>query len=189
MNDPGLRRKLLIDTMTELESRGMGCMGCEGTCCTYQSNSMMVTPLEALELLSYLKKSGSLDEDLKAKCSETVSRYRLDHESGNGRRSFVRKTYTCPFFGFKELGCPLPREVKPYGCLAFNAHHETIKASDHCYSDLEIQKQREAEFAWEDELNLKLKEKYQIFWNKSPLPTALLDLWEREINDEDLSRR
>lgn len=189
MNGPGARRKLLIDTMTELEAQGKGCMGCEGTCCTYQSNSMMVTPLEALELLSFLKKTGALSEELKAKCSETVSRFRLDHQVGNGRRSYLRKTYTCPFFGFKELGCPLPREIKPYGCLAFNAHHETIKASEHCYSDLELQKRREADFAWEDELNSELQTKYAIYWDKSPLPTALLDLWEREINDEDLLRR
>ena len=163
------------------EAQGMSCMGCSGTCCTYEANSMMVTPLESLELLSYLKTNFMLDETLHSKLEETVRTYRLDHAPGNGKRSYLRKTYTCSFFGFKELGCPLPREVKPYGCLAFNSHHKEEKAGAHCYSDKEL-----LEKVVFDEKNEELKKKYSITWDKSPLPTALLDLWERDIDHADL---
>lgn len=167
--------------MDEAEASGMSCHGCKGTCCTFEANSMMVTPLEALELMSHLKTAGLLDETLRLKCEETVRIYRLDHDAGNGKRSYLRKTYTCPFFGFKELGCPLPKEVKPYGCLAFNSHHQEEKAGSHCYSDKEL-----LENIVFEEKNVELKKKYGIFWDKSPLPTALLDLWEREIFQADI---
>ncbi len=167
--------------MDEAEASGMSCHGCKGTCCTYEANSMMVTPLEALELMSHLKTSGLLNELLRSKCQEAVRTYRLDHAPGNGKRSYLRKTYTCPFFGFKELGCPLPREVKPYGCLAFNTHHKEEKAGSHCYSDKELLQKLVF-----DEQNAELKKLYGIFWDKSPLPSALLDLWEKEIINSDM---
>lgn len=141
----------------------------------------MVTPLEALELMAHLQTSGMKDDTLRVQLEETTRTYRLDHASGNGKRSYLRKTYTCSFFGFKELGCPLPREVKPYGCLAFNTHHKDEKANEHCFSDKEI-----LEKIVFDEKNEELKTKYNISWDKSPLPTALLDLWNKEISVSDL---
>ena len=176
-----MRRQRLLDEMNRAEANGISCAGCAGTCCTFEANSMMVTPLEALELVHYLRGNGWMDDTLRAKLEETVRTYRLDHAPGNGKRSFLRKTYTCTFFGFKELGCPLPRDVKPYGCLAFNTHHPELKAGEHCYSDKEL-----LEKLVFDEKNEELKKKYNIFWDKSPLPTALLDLWEKEITSSDL---
>lgn len=142
---------------------------------------MMVTPLEALELASYLRRNNWMDETLRTRLSETVKTYRLDHAPGNGKRSYLRKTYTCTFFGFKELGCPLPREVKPYGCLAFNTHDKEKKADANCYSDVSL-----LEKLVFDEKNEALKKKYGIFWDKSPLPSALLDIWDKEIFPADL---
>lgn len=176
-----MRRQGLIDEMNRAEAEGISCKGCSGTCCTYEANSMMVTPLEALELMNYLNTSGMKDDTLRTKIEESVRVYRLDHAPGNGKRSFLRKTYTCPFFGFQELGCPLPREIKPYGCLAFNTHHKTEKANEHCYSDKEL-----LEKLVFDEKNEELKKKYDIFWDKSPLPTALIDMWDKKINSDDL---
>lgn len=167
--------------MDEAEASGLTCAGCTGTCCTFEANSMMVTPLEALELLQYLQKEKLNDKVLHLKLEETVRTYRLDHAPGNGKRSYLRKTYTCTFFGFKELGCPLPREVKPYGCLAFNTHHKDKKADENCYSDKEL-----LEKIVFDQKNEELKKKYGIIWDKSPLPTALLDVWEKEITVSDL---
>ncbi len=167
--------------MNEAEASGISCHGCKGTCCTFEANSMMVTPLEAIELMGHLQTSGMKDDLLRAQFEETVRTYRLDHAPGNGKRSYLRKTYTCPFFGFKELGCPLPREVKPYGCLAFNTHHKDEKANEQCFSDKEI-----LEKLVFDEKNDLLKKKYNILWDKSPLPTALLDLWNQEISVSDL---
>jgi hypothetical protein len=148
-----MRRTPLINRMKELESQGSSCAGCAGNCCTYEANSMMATPLEAREILNHIEKT----EELKKKIQDTVTRFRLDQSSGNGRRSFIRRTYTCPFFNHQELGCPLPREIKPLGCLAFNSHHPTEKAGQHCYSEKEF-------LSYEEE--------------KTYLPIALLDLWD-----------
>jgi Fe-S-cluster containining protein len=165
--------------MQLLEAQGMGCIGCAGNCCTYEANSMLLTPLEAVELMNYLKTHDLLTPELKNKLMETVSKYRLEHRPLSGRRSYLRKTYTCPFFGHLELGCPLPREIKPYGCLAFDSHHVELKASEHCYSEKEILERREALHPEEEKLNNKLREDYQLFWEKSPIPNALLDLWDK----------
>lgn len=146
---------------------------------------MMVTPLEAVELMRYLRSSQNNTDELKSKLSATVTQYRLDSQFGNGRRSYLRRTYTCSFFNFKELGCPLPREVKPYGCLAFNAHHATEKAGEHCYSEIDLLKKRDELFPEEASLNERWKKKLNVFWEKSPLPVALLDIWDKEITDGD----
>ena len=99
----------------------------------------------------------------------------------------MRKTYTCPFFSKQELGCPLPREVKPYGCLAFNAHNNIKKASpESCYADASLQEKRASEYLCEDQKNEELKTKFQILWDKSPLPTALLDIWDKNFTDANL---
>ncbi|MES2527818.1 MAG: hypothetical protein V4598_12060 [Bdellovibrionota bacterium] len=169
-----MRRQALIDEMNRAEAEGISCSGCSGTCCTFEANSMMVTPLEAIELMQYLRSTSLADDVLKAKLEETVRTYRLDHAPGNGKRSYLRKTYTCSFFGFKELGCPLPREVKPYGCLAFNTHHKELKADGNCYSDKKL-----LEEIKDEEENQSMKTAYGITWDKSPLPTALLDLWNK----------
>lgn len=160
--------------MTKAEGTGVSCAGCPGTCCTFEANSMMVTPHEAVDLFTWLREEGKLTPELREKLERTVRDYRLDHAPGNGKRSFLRKTYTCTFFNFTELGCPLPREVKPYGCLAFNSHHPEEKAGSHCYSDKNLLENLDF-----PELDQELKKSWGIFWDKSPLPTALLDLWSK----------
>lgn len=145
---------------------------------------MMVTPVEAFELYSFLKNQGQFDQELKTRLEETVRTYRLDQSIGNGKKSFLRRTYTCPFFNHKELGCPLPVEVKPFGCLAFNAHHEKEKAGEFCFSEKETLEKREEAFAASEALeNEKLKKKYSLYWDKIPLPVALLDFFK--ITDDD----
>ena len=175
---PYERRKNLIGRMQELEDSGRDCKGCSGTCCTYEANSMMVTPVEAVELVDYLKANHLFDEELKMRLLETVAKYRLDQSVGDGKRSFIRRTYTCPFFNHKELGCPLPREVKPFGCLAFNAHDVEKKAGEFCYSEKEVLEKRELSSNDEASLNQELKKKYSLSWDKTPLPLALLDFFK-----------
>jgi len=138
---------------------------------------MMVTPVEAVELMEYLKTSGQFNNELKMRLQETVTKYRLDQGLGNGKRSFLRRTYTCPFFNHKELGCPIPREVKPFGCIAFNSHHVELKAGEHCYSEKEILEKREILAIDEAVLNEGLKQKHHLFWDKVPMPVALLDFF------------
>lgn len=173
------RRELLIDHMNGLESKGMGCIGCSGTCCTYEANSMLLTPLEAFELMNYLSENNLKTPELKNKLTESVSTYRLEPKYEGARRSYLRKTYTCPFFGHMELGCPLPREIKPYGCLAFDSHHVELKASEHCFSETELLEKREEKHPEEKQMNSDLKKKFNLLWEKSPIPNALLELWER----------
>lgn len=181
------RRENLLNRMEALEAEGLSCIGCAGNCCTFEGNSMMTTPLEAAEILLHLKASLALNEELKEKLKATISKFRLDHPLGNGRRSFVRKSYTCPFFNHQELGCPLPREVKPYGCLAFNSHHSEKKAGEFCYSEKDLLLDRESlNISFENQVNQRLREKFNLFWEKTPLPLALLDIWEKEITSEDL---
>ena len=176
---PHERRNLLITTMEERESSGISCKGCAGTCCTYEANSMMVTPLEAFDLLNYLRDSQKLTPELKSAMAEAVRVYRLDRELSTGRGSILRRTYTCPFFTKSELGCPLPRDVKPYGCLAFNTHHETEKTAEHCYSDVKLLEERESLFLREQEENSRLRKEFSLLWEKLPMPLALLELWEK----------
>ncbi len=137
---------------------------------------MLMTPLESVELMEYLSTNGLKTDELKLKLEENVKQYRLEPKYG---RSYLRKTYTCPFFGHMELGCPLPREVKPYGCLAFDSHHVELKASEHCFSETEVLEERERRHPEEKELNEKMKEKFKLHWEKAPIPNALLELWDQ----------
>lgn len=154
----------------------MGCLGCPGTCCTFEANSMLLTPLEAYEIFTFLKSEGLLTQDLKTKLENTVATYRLEPKFPN-TRSYLRKTYTCAFFGHVELGCPLPREIKPYGCLAFDSHHKELKATEHCFSEKELLEKREALHPEEKEMNQRIKEEHKVFWEKSPIPNAILHFW------------
>jgi hypothetical protein len=175
------RRKILIDRMEELARQGQDCQNCAGTCCTFEANSMMVTPLEAWEIFEFLKSSDLLDQNLKEKIFKTIKEFRLDQSTGNGKRSFIRRTYTCPFFHHRELGCALPKEVKPYGCLAFNAHHETIKAKEFCYSEKKLLMERDELFSKQEEMeNERVKNQYKIYWDKLPLPVALVDFFNAD---------
>lgn len=179
------RRELLLNLMETLESQGMGCIGCKGTCCTFEANSMLVTPLEALDLYSYLHRQNLLTVELKARLEENVKQYRLEPKFTGARRSYLRKTYTCPFFGHQELGCPLPRNVKPYGCLAFDSHHVELKASEHCYSEKEILEERERRHPEEYAINEELRRKFSLLWEKAPIANALLDFWSKEVDSQD----
>lgn len=179
------RREILLNRMNVLESQGMGCVGCPGTCCTFEANSMLITPLEANELFNYLKEENLLTSELKSKLQACVTQYRLEPKYINSKRSYLRKTYTCPFFNHHELGCPLPREIKPYGCLAFDSHHVELKASEHCYSETEILEKRELLHPEEKEMNLRLISEFNLQWEKSPIPNALIEFWEKS-NVSDL---
>jgi hypothetical protein len=143
---------------------------------------MLITPLEAFELLAYLRSAGKLVPELRQKLQDTVGQYRLEARY-SGTRSYLRKAYTCPFFNHGELGCPLPRTVKPYGCLAFDSHHSELKAGEHCYSEVELLRQREELFPEEQGENTRLRQNLGVPWEKAPIPNALLDLWEREQSD------
>jgi Fe-S-cluster containining protein len=170
------RRSPLLEKMKDLADQGFNCHGCKGHCCTYEANSMLITPIEAVELMIYLKNNHLLNDSLKERLTSTVSAYRLEPRP-LVKKHYFRKTYTCPFYSHEELGCPLPPEIKPFGCLAFNSHHPSEKATSHCYSEIEVLEQRELNNLGEDQLNQKLREEFHLWWEKAPIPNALLELW------------
>jgi Fe-S-cluster containining protein len=175
--DKHQRRQLLLARNLELEAQGKDCAGCAGTCCTFESNSMMITPLETMDLLEYLQQAGRLTAELKARLQESVERFRLDYPMATGRGTFLRRTYTCPFFQHQELGCSIPREAKPYGCLGFTNHHLTERASQHCHAEPDLLEKRELHSSGEDQKNVELRRHFELDWEKKPIPLALLELW------------
>lgn len=162
MNDPKSRRQILLNEMDSLNRSGINCFDCPGHCCTSLANSMMITATETSDIVTYLKKSGRFTEELKVRLADTIKKFRLDVPMpGNGRRSFLRRTYDCPFFEGKSLGCSLPKEVKPYGCLGFNPTEPGETEGKSCSSNQLLLAKREDEFP-------------EDVSNKLPLPVALL---------------
>lgn len=178
------RRQNLIREMQELEGKTIHCYTCPGTCCTQAANSMLITPIEALEILQGLKIESFTESEMaefKSRLSKTIQDFRLNVEIYTGKKnsSEFRKTYTCPFFNNGSLGCGLSRGIKPYGCLGFNP-----KASDDngksCSSNLTLLEEREAAFLeTEDAANSIIRSDLNIYWIKKNIPDALLDMIEK----------
>lgn len=167
------RRKTLLEAMNGLEENNISCRNCTGKCCTFHANSMRMTALETEDLYQYLKINSLWTKELVEKLKTCIKEYRLDIDIPTKAGTSFRRTYTCPFFKHESLGCPLPPEVKPYGCLAFNAKGEAVEDGENCSSDLNLLKERESK---EEELeNSKLKEAYGYYWDKLPIPMALLE--------------
>lgn len=171
------RRSIINAEMSRMISSGKDCSSCVGHCCTYEHNSMQVSPLEALDAYLYLKENNRINNDLVTRLEECVRHYRLDKEPmGMGSKSF-RRYYTCPFYEAKALGCSLDRESKPYGCLAFNPMKENVSEPGFCRSQVHVLEQSEDVFGSEvSQVNDRLKEALGIYWQKTNLPSALLFL-------------
>ena len=169
------RRLPLLNEMQRLADEGKHCAACPGHCCTAVANSMQTTPLETQDVLHYLRQSGQWTAELKTKLRQTVQKFRLDQIPGNGKRSYLRRTYDCPFFDGKNLGCTIPREVKPYGCLGFNPSATFESEGKSCGSDQALLARREESCSAEAQTNTELREKHMLWWEKLPLPLALLE--------------
>jgi len=169
------RRKMLIGEMEALGNEGLHCAGCTGVCCTFLSNSMQITPVEAEDLRNWLMDQGRWTSELKTQLKESVRRFRLDQDLGDGRRS-LRRTYTCPFYQPGPKGCSISRHHKPYGCLAFNARSLGITNGGDCASDQSVLSKREEHFPEEAERNQQLKSQHSLLFDKAPIPVALLAL-------------
>ncbi len=175
----GLRRSGLLERMSSLDTSNVNCSNCAGKCCTMMANSMMITPIEAVDLRSYLYEKWMWNDELKEKLKECVKDFRLDDMLNLGRGRTFRRTYTCPFYMSTFPGCPLPAEVKPYGCLGFNPTVGTPKEGEGCTTDLNLLEEREGHMASEEEINLRLKEYLDLDWDKKPIPVALLEIDEK----------
>jgi hypothetical protein len=171
---------MLIEAMQTNIAAGKHCGSCSGVCCTFVANSMQTTPLETWEIYVYLRDHRRLNAALRDQLLANIKRYRLDVQPpGDGRRSFMRRTYTCPFFMNGPLGCSLPPEVKPYGCLGFNPRSAGLTEGGDCASDQELLEARDQAFAVDEaERNQALTQHYGLDWEKRPMPWALLTLWD-----------
>jgi hypothetical protein len=178
------RRELLLNEMKALEEKEISCKDCNGKCCTFIANSMQTTPLETIEVYNWLKKEGRIDNSLKNKLQKCIKDFRLDMEISTGKNSTFRRSYTCPFFMDRNLGCSIAPEVKPYGCLAFNPKVYGITDGQHCESRIDLLEERDKRFASQENLeNERLKKDLGLSWDKSPFPLALLDIMERLDNN------
>lgn len=171
------RRNLLIQEMAKLSGAKIDCFNCTGTCCTYQANSMQITPIEAFEILVSLEASVINAQEIRELLKKNIQDYRLDHELFVGKKNILlRKTYTCPFFIPGPKGCTIKKELKPYGCLGFNPRIAGDNGSK-CLSDIDLLKKREAEqLIDEEKINQHLKIELNLDWDKLEIPKATLKL-------------
>ena len=106
----------------------------------------------------FLVSEGRWNPELFVRLSETIRKYRLDQDVGDGRRS-LRKTYTCPFYSGSRHGCTIAPTHKPTGCLAFNPRSPGLTEGGDCASDTRLLSQEPPDDA-----------------DKHPIPVALLNL-------------
>jgi hypothetical protein len=126
------RRQYLINQMQDLIEQKLDCFSCTGVCCTSLHNSMKITSEEAIEIKNYLLKEKKWNLELKLKLEDTVKDFRLDKTLILKKGIEFRRTYTCPFYKGSSLGCDLPKEIKPLGCLAFNPVEKEVKNGGNC---------------------------------------------------------
>ncbi len=177
LDTPELRREELNNYMRELNDQGMDCSACSGLCCTYAHNSMLVTPLEAIELYLYLKRKGRIDESLVSRLKLNISEFRLDKEIFIGKGREFRRNYTCPFFNEGGLGCSVSPKHKPYGCLGFNSKEKGVNVAGKCGVYDEAHHAREQKYEIVEKLvNEEIAEHFSLLWSKKNIPAALLEI-------------
>ena len=171
------RRELLNKNMADKIKDGFDCFSCVGHCCTYEHNSMRVTPLEAKDIVDYLVLNNRINQDLIDDLKESIRSNRLDKEVLVGKNQELRRYYTCPFYKKDKLGCTIGKHHKPYGCLAFNPHEKKVSVSGHCTSNVDVLEKNHHKFSTEEEImNENLMKEWNIYWNKKDIPSAVLFL-------------
>ena len=158
--------------MKQYSDQGLSCFNCVGNCCTFTSNTMMIKPLEAFDILTYLFSKEDFDlHVLIARLEKNIDEFRLNYESN------IRKTYTCPFYTGENKGCTISRHSKPYGCLAFVPNESGVIEGSTCSSKQDALTKRKDDFKEEeDHLNQILIEELNLDWIKLPIPLAVLEL-------------
>lgn len=166
----------LIQHMKAMQSEGIGCQACIGICCTMARNSMRINAAETEDIVRWIK--AQPEEEQAAwleKMKTCVDDYQLDRPTpGDGRRSLVRRSYTCPFFSPGPKGCALPRETKPLGCLAFNATMPDAANDDRCQSDQSLLSHVIAKHPDYLARSDSLKTQLGLDWDSLPIPQAII---------------
>jgi hypothetical protein len=171
-------RESIINFMQNMERAGVHCFNCQHCqCCTYTSNSMMITPVESLEITLYLIAQNRWNQELFSKLEQNIEQFQLKNFIVPGSQKLLRKYYTCPFLIDGPKGCSLSRKIKPYGCLAFNASNEKSYELLDCQSSLTELNQLEDNFKTIlKRQNDFLEDKFKWYCPKMPIPNALLSL-------------
>jgi hypothetical protein len=179
---PYKRREVLIKEMSKLEDQKKDCFSCSGMCCTYEYNSMLVTPIECFEMLNYLVEEDRVNQELVTRLKSNIAQYRLDKDMYSTKGKEFRRYYTCPFFKNENKGCSISRSSKPYGCLGFNPNEESINTPGKCGSNLENLQSREDEFCSEESVaNEYLSKELKLYWDKKPISVALVEFINKII--------
>jgi Fe-S-cluster containining protein len=183
-------RDKIINLMSDLEDQGIDCASCTSSeCCTFVKNSMMITPLETVELIQFLFKEGRLNTDLFELLKENIRGYRLDIPiPSDGKRNFARRTYTCPFLNTGANACTISRKAKPYGCLGFNSTTKGAIDSTNCRSNQIVLEEVSNEFRdyLKNQNNL-VSELLDLNFDKLPIPVAILNILENNKIEKVLS--
>ncbi len=174
------RRSIINEAMSEKIDSGYDCHSCVGHCCTFEHNSMQVTPLQALDTYEYLKEKNLINKDLKQKLNDCIKHFRLDKEVISSLNKQFRRYYTCPFYSGDKLGCTIDRESKPYGCLAFNPSQMNVSQAGSCSSQTSILENQSVKFSVaEKQMNTEIKKELDLYWDKMNFPSALMYLIEK----------
>jgi hypothetical protein len=167
------RRNKLVAEMSSLEENKLSCAKCIGNCCTFSSNSMRVTPVEAIDILHYLEGKNLINTSLINTLKSCILEFRLDVGTAFG----IKKNYTCPFYLGQCKGCSISRWSKPYGCLSFNATEENVTEGKSCKSNQALLEKRSLDFQKdEDDLNRYIVKELNLAWEVESIPVALLDI-------------
>jgi hypothetical protein len=171
------RRSLVVENMNQLIGQEKDCFKCKGHCCTFEFNSMQVTPLESFDVYDYLLNKNMITPELISRLEDNIKHFRLDKDFLSlGKKSF-RRYYTCPFYLEDKLGCSIGKNHKPYGCLAFNPKEMNVTTPGHCTSYTDSLELREEENRQdEDVLNESLKKTLSLYWDKKDISTSVLYL-------------
>ena len=120
---------------------------------------------------------GQWTESTWQRLRANVERFGLDRPPpGDGKRQFGRRRYTCPFFAEEALGCPLPREHKPYGCIGFHPAESGVKDGERCGSRTDLLSDREQLDDREPAVNARLVAAWDWDSPTLPIPVALLSI-------------
>lgn len=169
--------------MENLEKNNIDCQKCTGVCCTVARNSMQVTPVEAINLYFEIKEKLIDQKKFWELNLESIKRFGLDREIYI-KGKLLRKNYTCPLFKFESWGCPIDKKLKPLGCLGYNALASNILDGENCASNTTILEKVDQEInpKW-NELNLKIKKRFHLDFDKISIPRALEILHAKNITE------
>lgn len=179
----GTLRTAIIELMESQSLENINCLQCTGVCCTRERNSMQVTPLEALELYTFLKNHFKNELEIFFEKNEQCIQDEGLHREMYIKGKLFRKNYTCSLFKWNSFGCPIDNHWKPYGCLGYNPVKSEVKNGENCESRIDYLEMLNQQFSKRLlEINQEITHDFKIDWEKKPIPVALKFFYNRDKN-------